>query len=110
MGDGVNFYGVLYGVNLIPHMLAHGEESYIVNTASLAAVSLGWFLWRQQTRRAGAHRGRVRTRTTRCKAVGGVLRPGLLIRKFLLLNAIDQVQKRARSTPTIHNLQPLKRC
>jgi NAD(P)-dependent dehydrogenase (short-subunit alcohol dehydrogenase family) len=36
---GVNFYGVLYGVQtFIPHMLAHGEESYIVNTASLAAV------------------------------------------------------------------------
>ncbi len=36
---GVNFYGVLYGVQtFIPHMLAHGEESYVVNTASLAAV------------------------------------------------------------------------
>ena len=36
---GVNFYGVLYGVQtFIPHMLEHGEESYIVNTASLAAV------------------------------------------------------------------------
>ena len=36
---GVNFYGVLYGVQtFIPHMLEHGEESYMVNTASLAAV------------------------------------------------------------------------
>ncbi len=36
---GVNFYGVLYGVQtFIPHMLEHGEESYIVNTSSLAAV------------------------------------------------------------------------
>jgi NAD(P)-dependent dehydrogenase (short-subunit alcohol dehydrogenase family) len=36
---GVNFYGVLYGLQtFIPHMLAHGEESYVVNTASLAAV------------------------------------------------------------------------
>ena len=36
---GVNFYGVLYGVQtFVPHMLEHDEESYVVNTASLAAV------------------------------------------------------------------------
>ena len=35
---GVNFMGVLYGVQAFtPHMLAHGEEGHIVNTASLAA-------------------------------------------------------------------------
>jgi len=39
---GVNFYGVLYGIQaFVPHMLDHGEESYIVNTASLAAVMPG---------------------------------------------------------------------
>ncbi|MEM8766360.1 MAG: SDR family NAD(P)-dependent oxidoreductase [Pseudomonadota bacterium] len=39
---GVNFYGVLYGLRaFIPHMLDHGEESYIVNTASLAGVLPG---------------------------------------------------------------------
>ena len=37
---GVNFYGVLYGMQtFIPHMLEHGEESYMINTASLAAVT-----------------------------------------------------------------------
>ena len=36
---GVNFYGVLYGLRaFVPHMLEHGEDSHIVNTASLAAV------------------------------------------------------------------------
>ena len=35
---GVNFLGVLYGLQaFVPHMLAHGEEGHIVNTASLAA-------------------------------------------------------------------------
>ncbi len=39
---GVNFYGVLYGLRaFIPHMLDHGEASYIVNTASLAGVLPG---------------------------------------------------------------------
>ena len=39
---GVNFYGVLYGVQIfVPHMLAHGEPSHIVNTASLAGVLPG---------------------------------------------------------------------
>ncbi len=39
---GVNFNGVLYGLQtFIPHMLAHGEESHIVNTASLAGLMPG---------------------------------------------------------------------
>ena len=36
---GVNFWGVLYGLQaFVPAMLAHGESGHIVNTASLA----GW--------------------------------------------------------------------
>ena len=36
---GVNFWGVLYGLQVfVPHMLEHGEEGHIVNTASLAAL------------------------------------------------------------------------
>lgn len=39
---GVNFYGVLYGLQaFVPHMLAHGEPGHIVNTASLAALMPG---------------------------------------------------------------------
>ena len=39
---GVNFWGVLYGLQaFVPHMLEHGEESHIVNTASLAALMPG---------------------------------------------------------------------
>jgi NAD(P)-dependent dehydrogenase (short-subunit alcohol dehydrogenase family) len=39
---GVNFYGVLYGLQaFVPHMLAHGEEGHIVNTASLAGLMPG---------------------------------------------------------------------
>lgn len=39
---GVNFWGVLYGLQaFVPHMLAHGEEGHIVNTASLAALMPG---------------------------------------------------------------------
>ncbi len=39
---GVNFWGVLYGLQaFVPRMLAHGEEGHIVNTASLAAVMPG---------------------------------------------------------------------
>jgi len=39
---GVNFWGVLYGLQaFIPHMLEHGEECYILNTASLAGVLPG---------------------------------------------------------------------
>jgi NAD(P)-dependent dehydrogenase (short-subunit alcohol dehydrogenase family) len=39
---GVNFYGVLHGLQVfVPHMLEHGEQSHIVNTASLAGVLPG---------------------------------------------------------------------
>lgn len=39
---GVNFCGVLYGIQVfVPHMLAHGEEGHIVNTASLAGLLPG---------------------------------------------------------------------
>ena len=39
---GVNFSGVLYGLQaFVPHMLAHGEPGHIVNTASLAALMPG---------------------------------------------------------------------
>ena len=39
---GVNFWGVLYGLRVfIPHMLEHGEEGHIVNTASLAGLIPG---------------------------------------------------------------------
>jgi NAD(P)-dependent dehydrogenase (short-subunit alcohol dehydrogenase family) len=39
---GVNFYGVLYGLQaFVPHMLEHGEQGHIVNTASLAALMPG---------------------------------------------------------------------
>jgi NAD(P)-dependent dehydrogenase (short-subunit alcohol dehydrogenase family) len=39
---GVNFYGVLYGLQaFVPHMLAHGESGHIVNTASLAGLMPG---------------------------------------------------------------------
>ena len=39
---GVNFWGVLYGVQVfVPHMLEHGEEGHIVNTASLAGLIPG---------------------------------------------------------------------
>ena len=39
---GVNFWGVLYGLQVfIPHMLEHGEEGHIVNTASLAGLIPG---------------------------------------------------------------------
>ena len=36
---GVNFYGVLYGLQaFLPKMLEHGEEGAVVNTASLAGI------------------------------------------------------------------------
>tara|TARA_Y100001934_G_scaffold246810_1_gene306148 strand:+ start:258 stop:1139 length:882 start_codon:yes stop_codon:yes gene_type:complete len=36
---GVNFDGVLYGLQtFVPHMLEHGEQGHIVNTASLAGL------------------------------------------------------------------------
>jgi NAD(P)-dependent dehydrogenase (short-subunit alcohol dehydrogenase family) len=39
---GVNFWGVLYGLQVfVPRMLEHGEEGHVVNTASLAAVMPG---------------------------------------------------------------------
>ena len=39
---GVNFNGVLYGLQaFVPHMLAHGEDGHIVNTASLAGLLAG---------------------------------------------------------------------
>ena len=39
---GVNFWGVLFGLQVfVPHMLDHGEESHIVNTASLAGLIPG---------------------------------------------------------------------
>ncbi len=39
---GVNFYGVLYGLQtFVPHMIEHGEECHIVNTASIAAFIPG---------------------------------------------------------------------
>lgn len=39
---GVNFYGVLYGLQaFVPHMIEHGEDAHIVNTASIAAFLPG---------------------------------------------------------------------
>ena len=39
---GVNFDGVLYGVQaFVPHMLGHGEGGHIVNTASVAGITAG---------------------------------------------------------------------
>ena len=39
---GVNFYGVLYGLQaFVPHMLEHGEPGHIVNTASVVAYLPG---------------------------------------------------------------------
>jgi NAD(P)-dependent dehydrogenase (short-subunit alcohol dehydrogenase family) len=39
---GVNFWGVVYGLQaFVPHMLAHGESGHIVNTASLAGLMPG---------------------------------------------------------------------
>ncbi len=39
---GVNFYGVLYGLQaFVPSMLEHGETGHIVNTASLAGLIPG---------------------------------------------------------------------
>ena len=39
---GVNFWGVLYGLQVfVPHMLEHGEEGHIINTASLAGLIPG---------------------------------------------------------------------
>lgn len=39
---GVNFWGVLNGVQVfLPHMVGHGEEGHVVNTASLAGLMPG---------------------------------------------------------------------
>ncbi|MXY85831.1 MAG: SDR family NAD(P)-dependent oxidoreductase [Chloroflexi bacterium] len=39
---GVNFWGVLYGIQaFVPHMLAHQEEGHVANTASLAGLLPG---------------------------------------------------------------------
>ena len=39
---GVNFYGVLYGLQaFLPHMIEHGEEGHVVTTASLAGLLAG---------------------------------------------------------------------
>lgn len=39
---GVNFWGVLYGLQVfVPHMIEHGETGHIVNTASLAGLIPG---------------------------------------------------------------------
>ena len=39
---GVNFWGVLYGLQVfMPHMHGHGEEGHIVNTASVAGLIPG---------------------------------------------------------------------
>ena len=39
---GVNFYGVLYGLQtFVPHMIDHGEEGHIVTTVSLAGLLPG---------------------------------------------------------------------
>ncbi len=39
---GVNLHGVVHGLQaFVPHMLAHGEEGHIVNTASLAGLLSG---------------------------------------------------------------------
>lgn len=39
---GVNFNGVLYGIQtFVPHMLGHGEEGHIVSTASVMALVPG---------------------------------------------------------------------
>lgn len=39
---GVNFYGVLYGLQaFVPHMLEHAEQGHVVNTASLAGLLPG---------------------------------------------------------------------
>ena len=39
---GVNFWGVLYGVQtFLPHMVGHGEEGHVVNTSSVAGITPG---------------------------------------------------------------------
>ena len=39
---GVNFYGVLYGIQaFLPHMVGHGEPGHIVNTSSVGGIVAG---------------------------------------------------------------------
>lgn len=39
---GVNFWGVLHGVQaFLPHMVGHGEEGHVVNTSSVAGITPG---------------------------------------------------------------------
>ncbi|MYE06862.1 MAG: SDR family NAD(P)-dependent oxidoreductase [Chloroflexi bacterium] len=39
---GVNFWGVLYGVQaFLPHMVGHGEDGHVVNTSSVAGLTPG---------------------------------------------------------------------
>ena len=39
---GVNFYGVLYGIQtFLPHMVAHGEPGHVVNTCSVGGIVAG---------------------------------------------------------------------
>jgi len=43
---GVNFWGVVHGLKaFVPHMLEHGEEAHIVNTASIAGLGHGWGIY-----------------------------------------------------------------
>jgi NAD(P)-dependent dehydrogenase (short-subunit alcohol dehydrogenase family) len=43
---GVNFWGVLNGIRVfVPRMLEHGEEGYIISTASVAALGSGWGIY-----------------------------------------------------------------
>ena len=39
---GVNFYGVLYGIQtFLPHMIEHGEAGHVVNTCSVGGIVPG---------------------------------------------------------------------
>ncbi len=39
---GVNFWGVLHGVQtFLPHMVGHGEDGHVVNTSSVAGITPG---------------------------------------------------------------------
>ncbi len=43
---GVNFWGVVHGIRVfVPHMLEHGDESHIINTASTAGLGPGWGIY-----------------------------------------------------------------
>ncbi|GIS19779.1 MAG: hypothetical protein CM15mP120_16950 [Pseudomonadota bacterium] len=70
---GVNFMACCTACKpLSPHARPWRRKLHSEHSVPCRGHAYGWFLWRQQTRRAGAHRGRAsRTRTTRCKAAGG---------------------------------------